>query len=470
MSKVVIDALGGAMSGRRWEFDAADTWVVGRSPDCHAQLDPSDPTVSRHHFLLEVRPPFIQVRDLGSRNGTYVNDEKIGARERDERAEDARLRSFPVRELENGDLIRVGSYRFRVLIEGDAAARATLVRCSRCGATTRRWVHRATVSVLCDACIEQSAADPLDALDRALANGSALSAPAASSDPPRPQEEGVRPQKTPYFPGYTIRRKLGEGGTGAVYEAEAPDGVHVAVKVLLSRVAVDEGVRAMFNREIAALAELQHPRIVRLVDTGANGSSFFFVMELCPQGSVASIVGRSGQPLAPARAVSWICDALEGLAYAHEQGVVHRDVKPGNILVDANGRGKIGDFGLAKHFERAGLSGFTVTGSFAGTFEFMPREQLTRYRELRPTGDVYSAGATLYWALTRKTVLDFGTKMDRVTALLQREPVPIAERGVVLPPKLCAVVDRACALDPNDRYANAGELLAALREVELTSS
>lgn len=469
MSKVLIDAMGGAMSGRRWEFDAADTWVVGRSPDCHAQLDPSDPTVSRHHFLLEVRPPFIQVRDLGSRNGTYVNDEKIGARDRDERAEDAKLRSFPVRELEHGDLIRVGSYRFRVLIEGDAAARATFVRCSRCGATIRRWVHRATVTVLCDACIEQSAADPLVALDRAIAVGS-IPPPIepGSSDPPATEPE--RGPKAPRFPGYVIRRKIGEGGTGAVYEAEAPDGVHVAVKVLLSRVAVDEGVRAMFNREIASLAELQHPRIVRLVDTGANGSSFFFVMELCPQGSVASIVGRSGQPLTAERAVTWMCDALEGLAYAHERGIVHRDVKPGNLLIDANGRGKIGDFGLAKHFERAGLSGFTMTGSFAGTFEFMPREQLTRYRDLRPTGDVYSAGATLYWALTRKTVLDFGPKIDRVTALLQHAPVPIAQRGVVLPPALCAVIDRACSLDPNDRYRDAGAMLAALRELELTPS
>lgn len=467
MSKVLIDAMGGPMTGRRWEFDAADTWVVGRSPDCHAQLDPSDPTVSRHHFLLEVRPPFIQVRDLGSRNGTYVNDEKIGARDRDERAEDAKLRSFPVRELEHGDLIRVGSYRFRVLIEGDAAARATFVRCSRCGAAIRRWVHRATVTVLCDACIEQSAADPLDALDDAPADGSAPQPIDPASVAPI---EPARAPKTPRFPGYVIRRKIGEGGTGAVYEAEAPDGMPVAVKVLLSRVAVDEGVRAMFNREIASLAELQHPRIVRLIDTGANGSSFFFVMELCPQGSIASLVGRSGQPLSPARAVSWLCDALEGLAYAHERGIIHRDVKPGNLLIDAAGRGKIGDFGLAKHFERAGLSGFTMTGSFAGTFEFMPREQLTRYRDLRPTGDVYSAGATLYWALTRKTVLDFGPKIDRVTALLQHAPVPIAQRGVLLPPELCAVIDRACSLDPNERYADAGALLAALRALELTSS
>jgi serine/threonine protein kinase len=186
-------------------------------------------------------------------------------------------------------------------------------------------------------------------------------------------------------------------------------------------------------------------------------------MELCEGGSLASIVGPAPAPMEPARAVAIVSDALEGLAFAHARGLVHRDVKPGNVLVDARGRGKIGDFGLAKSFDDAGLSGFTMTGSFAGTFEFMPREQLTQYRRVRPTSDVYAAGATLYWALTKKTVVDFAPGVDRVTALLQSEPTPLGARAPHLPKALCSVVDRACAADPRERYPDAAAFLEALR-------
>lgn len=467
MSKVIIDAIDGPMVGKRWEFNEPDTWVVGRSPDCHAQLDVSDGTVSRHHLLLEVRPPEVRVRDLGSRNGTFVNDQKIGGRSRGETLESGRRRLFPEREIDHGDELRVGANRFRVRIEGATDEHPTVLRCQRCSAEIKRWVHRSSVAVLCDECVTREAMDPIALLERALERKVIVNGP-TSSELAAPTLDGEKRSAAPSVEGLVVGRKLGEGGTGAVYEARDGEGRVFAVKVLLSRVAVDSGMRAMFQREIDALRALEHERIVRLVRAGSSGSSFYFVMEMCAGGSLAARVGKSGKPLAPSIAVPLMCDALEGLAFAHERGLVHRDVKPGNVLIDANGRGKISDFGLAKSFERAGLSGFTMTGSFAGTFEFMPREQLTHYRDVRPSSDVFSAGATLYWALTRKTPVDFSNDEDRITTLLQREPVSVARRVVGLDPALCEVVDRACALEPRDRYRDASELLSALRGLTLS--
>lgn len=469
MAKVTLVAIDGPMRGREWHFTDADTWVFGRAPDCHARLDASDPTLSRHHFLVEVRPPVLRVRDLGSRNGTFVNDEKIGARARGESAATGRLASREERVLVDGDELRVGVSRFRVRVERSPSERAELVRCGRCGASVVREVHSTSPTARCDACLDEDARDPLAALARAIDGASKRDAKANSSDLAAPSLAGERrdAKRPPEIEGLEIVRKLGEGGTGAVYEAIEHDGTRLAVKVLLARVAVDSAMRAMFFREMDSLAAVEHPRIVKLVRKGSSGVAFWFAMELCKGGSLAAMIGRSGRPMDPKQAVALVSDALEGLAFAHERGMVHRDVKPGNMLIGDDGRGKISDFGLAKSFDRAGLSGFTMTGSFAGTFEFMPREQLTNFRNVRPTSDVFSAGATLYWALTRKTAVEFAPHVDRVTALLQTDPTPLAIRAPLLPSELCAVVDRACAPDPAARYRDAGEMLEALRRLSL---
>lgn len=469
MAKVTLVAIDGPMRGREWHFTEADTWVFGRAPDCHARLDASDQTLSRHHFLLEVRPPVLRVRDLGSRNGTYINDEKIGARARGESPASGRLRSSEERVLQDGDEIRVGASRFCVRVSRSPSERAELVRCGRCGASVLREVHATSPTARCDACMDEDARDPLAALERAIESAAKRDSTPNSKDLAAPTLAGERrdPKRPPEIEGLEVVRKLGEGGTGAVYEAIDREGNRLAVKVLLARVAVDSGMRALFFREMDSLAAVEHPRIVKLVRKGSSGVAFWFAMELCQGGSLAALIGRSGKPLEPKRAVSIVADALEGLAFAHERGMVHRDVKPGNMLIDENGRGKISDFGLAKSFDRAGLSGFTMTGSFAGTFEFMPREQLTNFRNVRPTSDVFSAGATLYWALTRKTAVDFAPNIDRVTALLQTDPTPLSTRAPLLPAELCAIVDRACAIDPSTRYRDAGELLDALRSLKV---
>jgi serine/threonine protein kinase len=157
--------------------------------------------------------------------------------------------------------------------------------------------------------------------------------------------------------------------------------------------------------------------------------------------------------------------ALEGLAAAHDAGFVHRDLKPENILLAANGVARLADFGLAKSFQQAGLSGMTATGMVAGTFQFMPREQLTSYRRARPTTDVWSMAATLYYLLTGEYARDFDAHSDPLAVILRGGTVPLRQRDPSVPVDLAALIDRALDDEPSRRFPTARDLVTALRGV-----
>ena len=163
-------------------------------------------------------------------------------------------------------------------------------------------------------------------------------------------------------------------------------------------------------------------------------------------------------------AVRVALQALDGLSFAHEKGFVHRDIKPENILLADPGMEvvKLTDFGLAKSFQQAGLSGMTATGFAAGTLQFMPREQLTNFRLLRPASDVWSMGATLYYMLTLRYARDFKSGKDPLAVVLGGGVVPVRERDPEVPPGLAEVVDRAVDDDLGKRYPSAVEFREAL--------
>ena len=367
---------------QRLTFTEHDTFLLGRMADCHVCL-PDDAQVSRHHFLLEVCPPKASLRDLGSLNGTRVNGEKTGGREKGETPEQGALRRYPSVELADGDRISVGKTEIEIRI--DELKDAALVPAA---------LGEGDLSGLSP-----------EAMHRLIFGG--------------PEKELF------HVPGYRIQRELGRGGCGAVYLA-TPDGGGdaVAVKLMLSRAKADARSVAQFKREMQVIADLHHPNIVRFLDSGNDQGTFFFVMEYCDGGSLADVAKARGGTIPPAVLMPWAIQALEGLAAAHKQGFVHRDIKPQNILIHRN-VAKISDFGLAKNFQKAGLSGMSITGQYAGTPVFMPPEQITNFKYVKPVSDVWSFAASLYSLLTGKFPYRFDPQRDPIDIILNENPVPI---------------------------------------------
>jgi serine/threonine protein kinase len=301
-----------------------------------------------------------------------------------------------------------------------------------------------------------------------------VSAPPARSDCGLPlldaereaEDAGVAPGST--VGPYVIERLLGKGGMGAVYLAQRLGGEPsppVALKVMLPRMVVDEEAQGIFIREIEVTRALRHPNIVGLLDFGRHQGRFYFALEYCAGGSAEQLRRRHGGRVPLPSTLHIAVGALEGLAAAHEAGFVHRDIKPDNVLLGEGGVARLADFGLAKSFQQAGLSGMTATGTVGGTFEFMPREQLTSYRQARPTTDVWSMAATIYYLLTGQYARDFAAHSDPLAVILRGGVVPLRQRDPSVPEDLAAVVDRALDDEPSRRFPTARELVTALRGV-----
>jgi serine/threonine protein kinase len=272
------------------------------------------------------------------------------------------------------------------------------------------------------------------------------------------------------IPGFALEEELGRGGMGIVYRARRlADGQLFALKTILPAVAPGPIPLGRFQREVEVLQRLQHPNIVRFHQTGATGGQLYFVMEFV-QGRSASALVREAGPLAPDRVIDLGCQLLDALAHAHAQGFVHRDVKPGNLLLGTvAGREvlKLADFGLAKTYQASALSGLTLSGTSGGTPEFMPPEQVSDFRSARPASDLYAVAACLYYLLTGQHVhAHESSHMDLLLRILQEEPIPlrVPDPGPPLPEPLGAVIRRGLARDPAQRHPSAQAMRADLAQ------
>jgi serine/threonine protein kinase len=274
----------------------------------------------------------------------------------------------------------------------------------------------------------------------------------------------------PDIPGYEYLGLVKVGGMGAVYLARDIDtGERVAVKTMLPEVAVNEDCAEMFQREIEVASALAHPHIVSTHSHGRIGPVFYCIMDYVDGIDADRLMELRGLRVPVDEAVHVMRQVLDGLAHAHEKAFVHRDLKPGNVLLEKKGalwHARVADFGLAKNFDEAGLSGLTMEGAVAGSWWFMPREQIIRYRWVKPTSDVYAAGAMLYYMLTgmpARRGLETASDMPTTINVILNEPVvPILERDPSIPKGLAAVIDAAIRDEESRRYHDAEMLLAAL--------
>jgi serine/threonine protein kinase len=259
---------------------------------------------------------------------------------------------------------------------------------------------------------------------------------------------------------YRIVRKLGSGGMADVYLAEDEElGRRIAIKILNDRHANDESFVERFRREAKNAAGLSHPNIVSIYDRGEAEGTYYIAMEYLDGRSLKELVVARG-PLPIPDAIDATRQVLAALRFAHRKGVVHRDIKPHNVMADADGRLKVTDFGIA----RAGVSQMTEAGSIIGTAQYLSPEQ-ARGAAVDQRSDLYSVGVVLYEMLTGKTPFTGESPVEIAMKHLSDPPRPPSVERPDIPPDLDMIVLRALAKNPDDRFQTAEEMDAELERV-----
>jgi beta-lactam-binding protein with PASTA domain len=259
---------------------------------------------------------------------------------------------------------------------------------------------------------------------------------------------------------YQIIAHLGTGGMAEVYCAtDMQLGRKVALKILHERFAADEQFVERFKREASAAAGLQHQHLVAVYDRGEWAGTSYIAMEYVAGRTLKQIVTENDPPtpLAVGRAVDLTVQILRAARFAHRRGVIHRDFKPQNVIVDDEGRAKVTDFGIA----RAGASDMTQTGSIMGTAQYLSPEQAQGHA-VTARSDLYSIGIILYELLTGRVPFDADSAVTIALKQVSEAPVPPSRINPAVTPEIEAVVLRALAKAPEDRFADADEFIAAL--------
>ena len=264
---------------------------------------------------------------------------------------------------------------------------------------------------------------------------------------------------------YELEEEIGRGGMSVVYRArDRRLNRPVAVKVLPPELAYDPAIRARFTREAQTSARLAHAHIVPIYDVGERDGLAYFVMAVVDGGNLATLLAK--QPRQPVEEVRrLLCEVSDALAYAHLRGVIHRDIKPDNILLDGDtGRVMVTDFGIARAIE-AGTR-LTVTGNAIGTPTYMSPEQAMGEREVDGRSDIYSLGVLAYQMLTGRVPFTAANSMALLLKHVSEAPRPIAELRPDTPKALSDAIDRALMKSPEDRWPTASAMRDALRASE----
>jgi eukaryotic-like serine/threonine-protein kinase len=525
--KIKMSVIEGSGIGTSYEFESeeADNILVGREDvDCKAKwrLSKADRSVSRAQFILEVRPPNVQLMDPLSANGTYLF------------RGDAPKKKVEEVLLEDGDILLVGKTRLQMAIEiplvpiktqilsdrliSSQPGSMVEVRCIRCGRLITmppsfKLDELEDEEFLCDTCQKElekrkektppKKKEPKAEVEKkpytCMKCGSSLaeiadrdgkaqeladvalylcSRCAAKEVDPKQREKNIGD--------YQVLSKIGEGGMGIVYKVRDTKTSRVAALKITKAKLNDPDRR--FLREIDILKRLAHPNLVRFYESGKHQGKPFFVSEFVSGGDLSQFVSADGKTLLGCEeAVRLIAESLVGLDFFHnsDRKYVHRDLKPENILLstrDGQKVPKLTDLGLSKSYETHGGT-ITKTGQFAGTWMYMPPEQVRFFKDSKPLVDIYAMGVTLYYLLTADYPLDFPptwkikkwlkegklsklvAKRDPVNMVLYDGREPIETKDKNLPASLCKVINKSMSSDPERRYQTAEEFRQALLEV-----
>lgn len=416
--KVTLTITKGKLQDKKFSFDSRTICIIGRAKNCNIQIpdDKYHSTISRYHCLLDINPPDIRIRDFGSRNGTDINGKCIGKREKNQTPSEGAKLNLSEYDLQDGDIIKLGNTIFKV---------------SKERVVTETYIINNE---------EKFNKLPFARQNNQYSNSISIR-------------------------GYTIIKNIGSGGCGEVYLASHnKTGKSVAIKTLIPQLAVKPYMKEMFLREVENMKMLNHPNLVMIEDFGFSDGVFFFVMEYCNGGSVSDVIRQKGR-LTIKEATDIILQILDGLNHAHTNlGLVHRDIKPGNIFLKVDDQklvAKLGDYGLSKNFDLAGLSGQTATGTTMGTPLFMSRKQVLNFKYAKPDIDVWAVAASLYFMLTLKYPRDLEGP-EPMLAILTTQPLSIQERDSSISPSLAKLIDLALKDDSELNFQSALDFKQAL--------
>ncbi len=497
--KITIQIVKGLGEGKSFVYTQKESLVLGRKKNC-AICVPAQ-TVSRYHCLIDIAPPTVMVRDFGSKNGTWLNGRVIGQRPADMSPEEAQKSRFNEHEIHDGDTLQLGpdcelAFQIEIPIvcetcgaelkQGENELTADGKRiCASCLLAQKEaeLAKKAEEQLQQQAQHEQSelVQIKIEAVPAyaAVAGRKCSVCGAPIPDDPASPDICDECKKDPLqlleclmnrakegepdaveLQGYELIESLGAGGMAQVWLVEeTATGMRQALKLMLPKAASEQRQRNLFTRETDLLGQLNHPNIVSQYSSGGLGETFFILMEYCNGGTLSQQLKRYNRRMPVAKATQVINQILDALSYAHSaaitvraatgdllsvHGIVHRDLKPDNILIQETGGKaiyKIADFGLAKAFESAGLTGHTMTGRYCGTMLYMPRIQILDCRNCKPTVDLWAAMATYYEMMVGRPVREFSVKEDYALTVLNRNPVPIRERDPNIPKRLAEVID-----------------------------
>lgn len=262
------------------------------------------------------------------------------------------------------------------------------------------------------------------------------------------------------FGPYEITARIGEGGMAVVYKGYQQSlNRYVAIKVLRAELAQDKEFVERFRREALSVADLSHPNILHVYDAGFAEGVYYIVMAFVDGGSLKDMIMRG--PLETEYALSVTAQVADALNHAHQRGLVHRDVKPNNILMSRDGRPLLTDFGIAKAVHES--TGLTRTGTSIGTPEYMAPEQI-QGQKVDGRTDIYALGIVLYEMLTGWTPFSTTTPVATLYKQVNEPPPPLRQANINIPAWLEATVLKALAKSPADRYQQASEFAEALRQ------
>ncbi len=433
-AQVRLRVVSGPHTGMSWTFVGESALTIGRQAPSQLRL-PDEKAFSREHLRLVIRPPYAELVDNSSSNGTRVNGVRV-------------IHAT----LSSGDQFGAGDTEIVFELVSDLSSTASVTPSLKPTATepSKHNVNRTRL-------VEPNLVAPV-----ATYLPSAKSKPATVDMTESIAPAAARPQTNcGSFPksvgSYELLEELGEGGMATVYHAKhRASGQDVALKLIRSSMVISDKLVQFFAREASILSQLNHPRIVRCLEFGFHDQQPFMVMELIKTIDLVKLI--DAQPIsARVKTSCWVASrVLQALAYAHEKKFVHRDIKPGNILAYREAHRlqvKLADFGLAKCYEHAGFSAMTDDVSLRGTIAYMAPEQIKSSKTVGPPADLFATGACLY-------------------RLLAGKHPPMAAMGVVfsaselaakeIPQSLIDVIQKAMHPDASQRYVSAKSMDSAL--------